>query len=264
MAEETAKALQAERDRLAGELFERTAQLDALATELQQFTYAVSHDLRAPLRAMEGFAQILLEDYAAKLDADGRHALDVIFSSARKTSFLIEDLTILSRMGSKALVPARLNMTDLVRDKVAAFRAAGAQASFSIGHLPEAWGDREMVGVVWEHLLDNAVKATRRQDQPAITITGRVEGRQAFYETRDNGIGFDPSRADRLFGVFQKLHGEEEFAGRGVGLALVKRLISRQGGTAWAEGTVNKGAAFSFSLPLPPLLNNFEPPGASA
>jgi light-regulated signal transduction histidine kinase (bacteriophytochrome) len=249
MPEDTTKALEKERDLLARDLRECSAQLQALTTELQQFTYAVSHDLRAPLRAMEGFAQILLEDHSAQLDAEGKRALEIILVSARKTAVLIEDLTVLSRLCGKPLASASVKMDELVQGKIAQLREEGATAVFAVGHLPEAWGDKDSLAVVWEQLLKNAVKFTRRRSRPAITVNGRDEGRQTVYEVRDNGVGFDPKRASRLFNLFQKLHEEPEFEGRGVGLAMVRRIIHRHGGSAWAEGKVNKGATFFFSLP---------------
>jgi len=250
MLEDTIKALQDERDLLARDLRERTAQLEALTGELQQFTYAVSHDLRAPLRAMEGFARILLEDYPAKLDADGKRALEVILASARKSALLIEDLTTLSRVCGKPFAPACVKMEELAQEKIAKLREDAPTAVFAVGHLPETWGDKDLLAVVWEQLIRNSVKFSRQKNRPAITITGRTEGRQTVYQVRDNGVGFDPTRASRLFGLFQKLHEETEFEGRGVGLAMVRRLVHRHGGETWAEGKVNKGATFFFSLPL--------------
>jgi light-regulated signal transduction histidine kinase (bacteriophytochrome) len=250
MSEDTLSALQNERDLLARDLRERTAQLEALTGELQQFAYAVSHDLRAPLRAMEGFARILLEDYPAKLDAEGKHALEVILLSAHKSALLLDDLTTLSRLCGKSFAPACVKMEELVQEKIAELREGGTTAVFAVGSLPEAWGDQDLLAIVWEHLLSNAVKFSRQQSRPSVTVTGRTEGRQAIYEVRDNGVGFDPARASRLFGLFQKLHEEAEFEGRGVGLATVRRLIHRHGGETWAEGKINKGATFFFSLPL--------------
>ena len=142
-------------------------------------------------------------------------------------------------------------MEELAQEKIAELREDAPTAVFAVGHLPEAWGDKDLLAVVWEQLLKNAVKFSRQRSRPAITITGRAEGRQTVYQVRDNGVGFDPARASRLFGLFQKLHEETEFEGRGVGLAMVRRLVHRHGGKTWAEGKVHKGAIFFFSLPLP-------------
>jgi len=250
MTEESTEALRAERDRLARALTDCTAQLEAITREFGQFTHSVSHDLRAPLRAMEGFSQILLEDYAAKLEGDGKRALEVMCAGAHKAAVLIEDLAALSRLCRKPFQPAPVNMGELAARKIAELRAAGTEAAFQVDALPEAWGDPELLAVAWEQLLRNAVKFTRRQPKPAIAITGRVEGRQAVYCVRDNGAGFDPKHADRLFAVFQRLHDEQEFEGRGLGLAMVQRAVHLHGGKVWAEGKVNEGAAFFFSLPL--------------
>ena len=236
---------------MARALSERTAQLEAVTREFEQFTHALSHDLRAPLRAVEGFTQILLEDYGGKLDGDGKRALELMSAGAHKASLLIGDLQTLARLCRKPFQPVAVKMMELAGDKVAALRAGGAKAVFQVDDLPEAWGDPELLGVVWDQLLGNAVKFTRRQAKPAIAITGRVERRRGVYCVRDNGAGFDPKRGDRLFGVFQRLHDEKEFEGRGIGLATVQRLIHLHGGEVWAEGKVNEGAAFFFSLPQP-------------
>jgi light-regulated signal transduction histidine kinase (bacteriophytochrome) len=251
VTEESTAALRAERDRLARTLSDRTAQLEAVTREFDQFTHTVSHDLRAPLRAVEGFAQILLEDYGAKLDRDGKRALEILSEGAHKAALLIDDLGVLARLCRKAFEPVRVKMKKLAERKVAELRAAGATAAFQVDDLPDALGDPELLGVVWEQLLGNAVKFTRGQARPAITVTGCVERRQGIYCVRDNGAGFDAGRAERLFGVFQRLHDEKEFEGRGLGLATVQRLIHRHGGRVWAEGKVNQGAAFFFSLAIP-------------
>jgi light-regulated signal transduction histidine kinase (bacteriophytochrome) len=251
MIEESTEALRGERDRLARALSERTAQLEAVTREFEQFTNSLSHDLRAPLRAVEGFAQILLEDYGGKFEGDGKRALEILATGAHKASLLIEDLLVLSRLCRRPFQPGVVKMGELAGRKIAEMRGMGAKAVFEMEALPDAWGDEELLGVVWEQLLRNGVKFTSRQTKPAIAVSGRVEGRQGVYCVRDNGAGFDPKRAERLFGVFQRLHGEEEFEGRGIGLATVQRLIHRHGGQVWGEGKVNEGAAFFFSLPLP-------------
>jgi len=249
MTDDKAKTLENERDHLARDLRQRTAQWEALNNELQHFSHAVAHDLHAPLRAMEGFAQVLLEGHSARLDAEGKRAVELIRLSARKTALLIEDLSAISRLCGKPLAPACVKMDELVQARIAQLRKEGAFAIFSVGRLPEAWGNKEMLTIVLEQLLKNAIKFTRRQSRPSITITGRHDGRQTIYEVRDNGVGFEPGHASRLFNLFQKLHEEPDFDGRGVGLALVRRIINRHGGQAWAEGKLHKGASFFFSLP---------------
>jgi light-regulated signal transduction histidine kinase (bacteriophytochrome) len=253
MTEESIDALRAERDRLVGALAERSSQLEAISREFEQFTQTLSHDLRAPLRAVEGFAQILLEDYAGKLDDEGKRYLDTLASGARKASALIEDLHGYSRLSRRPFQPAIVNMLRLAGQKANALKAEATTAKFHIDELPEAWGDPDLLGAILEHLLRNAVKFAGRQERPSIEISGWSKDGNTVYAVRDNGIGFDPKYAGRLFGVFVRLHAESDFEGRGIGLATVQRLVHRHGGKVWAEGKVNAGATFFFSLPVRPL-----------
>ncbi|HEY3862845.1 MAG TPA: ATP-binding protein [Verrucomicrobiae bacterium] len=253
MSAETIESLRAERDRLAAELAERSAQLEAVSHEFELFTQALSHDLRAPLRAVEGFAQILVEDYGDKFEGDGRRCIDTLTAGARNASALIEDLHSFSRLSRRPYRPAVIDMRHLAGQKAEQLTAAGASAKFSIDPLPCAWGDPDLLGAVMEELLGNAVKFSRRHKQPAIEVRGASEQARTVYSVRDNGVGFEPKYADRLFGVFQRLHDHKDFEGRGIGLATVQRLVHRHGGEVWAEGKTNGGAVFSFSLPLRPL-----------
>jgi light-regulated signal transduction histidine kinase (bacteriophytochrome) len=253
MTEESIDALRAERERLAGALAERSAQLEAISAEFEQFTQTVSHDLRAPLRALEGFAQILLEDYGGKFDADGKRCVETLASSARKASALIDDLHGFSRLCRKPFHPEVVDMRRLAAEKTAELKAEGTTAKFRLDALPEAWGDPDLLDAILEQLLRNAVKFSARQARPSIEISGRSEKGSTIYAVRDNGAGFDPKYAGRLFGVFQRLHEDKEFEGRGIGLATVQRLVHRHGGKVWAEGKVNAGATFFFSLPVRPL-----------
>jgi light-regulated signal transduction histidine kinase (bacteriophytochrome) len=253
MTEESIDALRAERDRLAAALADRSSQLETISKEFEQFTQTVSHDLRAPLRAMEGFAQILLEDYRDKLDADGKRCVETLASGAQKASALIDDLHGFSRLCRKPFHPAVINMRRLAAQKTDELKAERTTAKFHIDALPEAWGDPDSLGAILEQLLRNAVKFTERQARPSIEISGRRENGSTIYAVRDNGAGFDQKYAGRLFGVFQKLHDDKEFEGRGIGLATVQRLVHRHGGKVWAEGKVNAGATFFFSLPDRPL-----------
>jgi light-regulated signal transduction histidine kinase (bacteriophytochrome) len=253
MTEESIDALRAERDRLACALADRSAQLEVIAKEFEQFTQILSHDLRAPLRAVEGFAQILVEDYGDNLDADGKRCLQTLVSGAHKASALIADLHGFSRWCLKPFHPAVIDLRRLAEEKVGELKAEGAAAQFRIDALPEAWGDPDLLDAILEELLRNAVKFTRRQAQPSIEISGRSENGRTVYSVRDNGMGFDPRYAGRLFGVFQRLHDEKDIEGRGIGLATVQRLVHRHGGTVWAEGEENAGAAFFFALPVRPL-----------
>jgi light-regulated signal transduction histidine kinase (bacteriophytochrome) len=238
-----------EREHLARALKECSNQLEAVTREFEQFTETLSHDLRAPLRATEGFSRILLEDYGDKFDGDAKQCLETVASSARKASALIEALNGFARLSRKPLRPALLNMRELAGQKAAEFKAGGAAASFKIEALPEAWGDPDLVDSILNNLIDNAVKFSRRQPQPSIKITGRAEDGTTVYCVRDNGIGFNPQYASRLFGVFQRLHEDGQFEGRGMGLATVQRLVHRHGGKVWAESKPGAGAAFFFSLP---------------
>jgi light-regulated signal transduction histidine kinase (bacteriophytochrome) len=245
--------LRAERARLAAALADRSAQLEAITQEFEQFTQTVSHDLRAPLRALEGFAQILLEDYRDKLDVDGNKCLETLVSSSHKASMLLEDLHMYARLCKKPFAPAVIDMAKLAAQKVEDLKTEGAAAKFSIDSLPAAWGDPEMLDIILGHLLGNAVKFANRQKNPTVEVTGRRENGRTVFAVRDNGVGFDPKHAGRLFGVFQRLHDEKEFPGRGIGLAMVQRLVHRHGGRVWAEGKVNAGATFTFALPVQPL-----------
>jgi light-regulated signal transduction histidine kinase (bacteriophytochrome) len=253
MTEESIDAVRAERDRLTSALAERSAQLEAVSQEFEQFAHSVSHDLRAPLRALEGFAQILLEDYAGKFDDEGKKCVKTLFSGARKASALIEDLHGYSRLSRKPFHPAVIDMQELATQKTVELKAEGAKVKFRIDDLPEAWGDRDLLNSVLEQLLSNAIKFSKLQERPSVQIVGRRENASTIYAVRDNGVGFDPKYTDRLFGVFHRLHHDKDFEGRGIGLATVQRLVHRHGGKVWAEGKVNAGATFSFSLPCRPL-----------
>jgi light-regulated signal transduction histidine kinase (bacteriophytochrome) len=240
--------------RLNAELEERverrTEQLAAVNKELEAFTYSVSHDLRAPLRGMSGFARVLEEDYGERLDEDGKRYLEIIKSNAAQMGQLIDDLLALSRLGRQPLRATTLALEPLVRE---AFRQATADApqasiEFTIDPLPECRGDANLMRQVFINLLSNAVKFSRHASPPRIQVGSKlVEDEVAFF-VRDNGAGFDMRYAGKLFGVFQRLHGPEEFAGTGVGLAIVKRIVERHGGRVWAEGETGKGATFYFTL----------------
>jgi light-regulated signal transduction histidine kinase (bacteriophytochrome) len=249
MTDETPATLKAQRDHLARALAERTAQLEAATQEFDQFAYSVSHDLRAPLRAVEGFAQILAEDHAKSLNSEGLRCVSILASGARKASLLIEDLLAISRLSRKPFVPQSVNMNDLVAKTIQELGPVAGKAKFNVGSLPAAWGDPGWIGEVLNQVLRNAAKFSRTQEQPVIEIGAASEPQEMVYHIRDNGAGFDQKYADRLFGVFQRLHGEDEFEGRGVGLAIVRRMINRHGGKVWAEGNVGQGATFYFSLP---------------
>ena len=229
---------------------ERTAQQEAANKELEAFSYSVSHDLRAPLRAIDGFSRIVQEDYAGKLDDEGRRLLSVIRDNSRKMGHLIDDLLEYSRLGRRPISSAEIDMQRLVEDVLGELRASGeSSSSLDVGALPPARGDATLVKQVWTNLLANAIKFSGKREQPAIEVNGHENGTENVYCVKDNGAGFDMKYYDKLFGVFQRLHREEEFEGTGVGLAIVQRVVSRHGGRIWAEGKVDAGAAFYFSLP---------------
>jgi light-regulated signal transduction histidine kinase (bacteriophytochrome) len=229
---------------------ERTAQLEAANKELEAFSYSVSHDLRAPLRAIDGFSRIVQEDYAGKLNDEGRRLLGIIRDNSRKMAQLIDDLLEYSRLGRKPLSTAEIDMKRLVEKVLGELQMSGERPSrLEIGALPLAHGDAVLVKQAWANLLGNAVKFSSKRDRPLIEVNGHENGAENVYCVKDNGAGFDMKYYDKLFGVFQRLHSEEEFEGTGVGLAIVQRVVTRHGGRVWAEGKVDQGAAFYFSLP---------------
>ena len=230
------------------ELAQVNEKLHAANQELESFSYSVSHDLRAPLRAIDGFARILEEDQAPRLDDDGRRVVGVIRTNARHMGRLIDDLLSFSRAGRTEMSRSRVDMDALVRSVLDELGSPGPGAT--VGSLPPAHGDASLLRQVWFNLLSNAVKYSSRRPDPRIEVSGAATDREAVYSVKDNGVGFDMQYAPKLFGVFQRLHTREEFEGTGVGLALVQRIVARHGGRVAAEGAVGKGANFSFALPI--------------
>jgi len=221
--------------------------------ELESFSYSVSHDLRAPLRAIHGFARILLEDHQAKLDPEAQRLLGVIDQNTRQMGHLIDDLLAFSRLGRQSISQAPVDMTELTASVVDEIRRAEAERNghfeIEIGGLQPAVGDPGLLRQVISNLIQNAVKFTRGRPHPRIEVGSTANGDQTVYFVKDNGAGFDPRYRDKLFGVFQRLHRAEEFEGTGVGLAIVKRIVQRHGGRVWAEGKTGEGATFYFTLP---------------
>lgn len=219
--------------------------------ELEFFNYSVSHDLRGPLRAIDGFSKILVEDYRGKVDEEGMRILNVIMESAKKMGRLIDELLALSRVGQKGVVKNKIDMRSLVDRVVHEVQRTLACPSVRvvIQNLPDAYGDAILIEQVLTNLVSNAFKFTRKHDKPAIEI-GFQDGKgEVVYAVKDNGIGFDMKYHNKLFGVFERLHREEEFEGTGVGLAIVQRIVQKHGGRVWAEGKVGQGATFYFTLP---------------
>lgn len=230
----------------------RTAQLEAANKELESFSYSVSHDLRAPLRAIGGFSDLLWADHQEQLDQEAQRKLGIIRAEAERMGELIDDLLAFSRLGRKSLQPAELDMGELARfvfERLSKEDAHADQVEFHVGKLPRAWADRALLEQVWVNLLGNAVKFSSKTEQPVIEIGGLTEKNELIYYVRDNGAGFDPRYQDKLFGVFQRLHDVTEFPGTGVGLALVQRIVVRHGGRVWADGRPGEGATFHFTLP---------------
>lgn len=218
-------------------------------SELEAFTYSVSHDLRAPLRGIIGFTAILEEEYASQLDEEARRITGVIKSNTLKMGQLIDDLLAFSRMGRKELQKVNVDMAFLVNEVIREMETVGHSVCWHIEQLPKVRADLATIRQVWANLLGNAIKYSAQKPDPQITIgTYSQPGFQVFF-VKDNGVGFDNKYKDKLFRVFQRLHTDEEFQGTGVGLALVEKIITRHGGTVWAEGFVNRGANFFFSLP---------------
>ncbi|HEX5476636.1 MAG TPA: ATP-binding protein [Burkholderiales bacterium] len=226
----------------------RTIELEAALKELEAFSYSVSHDLRAPLRAVDGFARLFEEKYGRCVDEEGRRLLGIIRDSSRRMGMLIDSLLSYSRLGRQALHPADIDMHALAAQAWAELGAADP-VKCSMPALPAARGDPVLLRQVWINLLSNALKYSSKRAAPRIEVSGRREGAELVYSVRDNGAGFDMRHADRLFGVFQRLHPESEFPGTGAGLATVQRIVARHGGRVWAEAAPDAGATFSFSLP---------------
>ncbi len=233
-------------------LHERTAQLETITNELEKFSYSVSHDLRAPLRAIEGFSKIMLEDYSDKLDEEGQRFLKIIDASSRKMTRLLDDLLLFSRLGRQEMKPTCVEMKELVSSvwEELTPNCGSRKIQLKLKTLPDAWGDSSLLRQIWTHLLQNAVKFTGPKEQATIEISAKVEPARVVYLIKDNGVGFDMKSADKLFGVFQRLHTEEEFMGSGIGLAIVQRLVRRHSGEIWTQAKTGEGAAFYFSLPI--------------
>jgi light-regulated signal transduction histidine kinase (bacteriophytochrome) len=231
---------------------QRTADLTEANKELEAFSYSISHDLRAPLRAIDGFSRILAEDHVERLDGEGLRVLNVVRSEAQRMARLLDELLAFSRLGRQPLRLAPIDMTALARSAFAEATAAlrGRRVEFDLAPLPPANGDATLLRQVLVNLFSNAVKFSGRRQRPRIEVRGHHGDGENLYSIRDNGVGFDMRHANRLFGVFQRLHGDE-FQGTGVGLAIMQRIIHRHGGRVGVEAKLDEGATFSFTLPDP-------------
>jgi PAS domain S-box-containing protein len=231
---------------------ERTAQLEATNKELEAFSYSVSHDLRTPLISIQAFSRLLAEKYASRLDAKGQRFLAAIQKSTRQMDQLINDLLALSRLKRQEFKVTDIDMGALAKEIFEELSAVsqGRKIKLVVNNPPQGSGDPSMVRQVMVNLLSNALKFTRKRDEAVIEIGGTDRNNEAVYYVKDNGVGFDMADADKLFGVFQRLHSADEYEGTGVGLAIVQRIVSRHGGRAWAESELEKGATFYFTLPV--------------
>ena len=233
----------------------RTAELKASNQELEAFAYSVSHDLRAPLRHIDGFLGLLQKNAGTSLDEQSRHYMHTISEAAKKMGLLIDDLLSFSRMGRHAMAFQKVDLGPLVREVIRELEpdAAGRNIAWRIGDLPAVRGDAATLRMVLANLVDNALKFTRPRQRAQIEIASLPgQASESVIFVRDNGVGFDMTYADKLFGVFQRLHRADEFEGTGIGLANVRRIIARHGGRTWAEGAPDQGATFFFSLPHSP------------
>ena len=237
--------------KLNAELVKQTTRLETVNKELETFGFSVSHDLRAPLRHIEGFVDLLRKESSASLNETAARHMNIISDSAKQMSVLIEGLLAFSRMGRAAMNPGWIEtdaMVAQVRDELSR-EAEGRGIEWKIAALPRVFADKTLLRQVWTNLLDNAIKYTRQRDKAEISVGCRETGDEFEFFVKDNGAGFDMRYAERLFGIFQRLHSKEEFEGTGVGLANIQRIITRHGGRVWAEAEVNVGATFYFTLP---------------
>jgi PAS domain S-box-containing protein len=241
-----------EQKAVEAKLVDNSNQLQVANAELESFSYSVSHDLRTPLRAIDGFAQLLHEASESHLDDTGKRYINVIRESAQRMGALIDDLLAFSRLGRESVVKSLVDMAALVRESqvLAAQANPGCEAIVDSGELPWSLADRKLILQVWVNLLSNAVKYSQKVDAPRIEIRGRRDGANIVYSVKDNGVGFDMRHYGKLFGVFERLHSREDFPGTGVGLAIVRRIVNRHGGRVWAESAPGAGATFFFSLPM--------------
>jgi two-component system sensor kinase len=232
-------------------LLEHARVVEEANRELDSFTYSVSHDLRAPLRAIDGFSRILVEDHGDRMSKDEARLVAVIRKNTQQMGQLIDDLLAFARLGRKELAMNHVDMKGLLIELVPEVTAGTEARTIDLraGVLPPAVGDRALLKQVWLNLIANAIKYTRKRDRAIISISGEVLDNELVYKVEDNGAGFDMQYIDKLFGVFQRLHRSTEFEGTGVGLALVQRIVRRHGGRVWAEGEEGVGATFWFALP---------------
>ncbi|MEN4017105.1 MAG: ATP-binding protein [Methanobacterium sp.] len=232
-------------------LKKRTEKLKDANEELEAFAYSVSHDLRIPLRAIDGFSRILMEDYEDELDSEGKRLLNIIRENTHKMGQLIDDILLLSRASRQEMKFRDVDMEELVK-RVFEEQKSSSQSQnvhLKLEHIPPAYGDLALLQQVFSNLISNSFKFTEPEDERIIEVGAKNGKNETTYFVKDNGVGFDMKYKDKLFGLFQRLHGADEFEGTGVGLSIVQRVIRRHGGTVWGEGEPDKGATFYFSIP---------------
>ncbi|MDQ2692676.1 MAG: PAS domain S-box protein [Chloroflexota bacterium] len=244
------KRMEADVQKLNEDLRQRAAQLEAANKELEAFSYSVSHDLRAPLRSIDGFSHVLLEDYSDQLPDEGRNYLERVRAAAQRMAILIDDLLNLSRVTRTPLQPKFINLSQMVEEVLDSLHEAYPNRRVTCSVMPDLMveGDPHLLRIALENLLGNAWKFTTRQEQPRIEFGQKAHTKERTFYVRDNGVGFDMAYSDKLFGVFQRLHSISDFPGTGVGLATVQRIIGIHGGRIWAESAEGKGATFYFTL----------------
>jgi len=230
---------------------ELTRRLEAAAKDLENLSCSVSHDLRAPLRAIDNFSSILHREYGDRLDAEGRRLIGVVRKNVDRMGTLIKDILAFAHAGDRELILADIDLEALVRDVLAELTPtfAGRHVDVQIHAMPRIRADTALLRKVWVHLLANALKFTRPRQLAQIEITARISGNEVICSVRDNGVGFEPEYGHKLFGIFQRLHDSADFEGTGIGLSIVKRSIDKHGGRVWAEGAPGAGATFYFALP---------------
>lgn len=235
---------------LESRVLTRTSELESAVKELESFSYSVSHDLRAPLRAIDGYVRILMEELGTTLDDESKRLCTVISDSAKNMGKLIDNLLAFSRIGKTSMQLSLVDMKPIIENVFDELTAAIGNVSidFQVGALPYIMGDTALLKQAWSNLIGNAIKFSSKKDRPQIRINGLQRDNEVLFSIEDNGAGFDMKYADKLFGVFQRLHSQREFDGTGVGLAIVQRIINRHGGKIWAEAEIDKGATFYFTL----------------
>jgi two-component system sensor kinase len=243
---------QEELERLNNDLQDQKKLLETANEEMEAFSYSVSHDLKTPVRAIEGFSRMLVGEHTNKLDAEGLRLLEVICANTRLMNSLIDDLLALSRLGRLHIRKSVINLTDMTKQVFVQLKSQELKRNIilNVQDLPPALGDQSLLYQVMQNFLSNAIKFTRGRPTAIIEMGGRTEGKENIFYIKDNGIGFDERYASNIFRPFRRLQSNESgYEGTGVGLAIVKRIIQRHGGRVWAQGNVNEGATFYFSLP---------------